>query len=92
MNRYNSLISQLYILVTIGRQRPSVCCASSLLSVAKDGRQPVSTNRDDGNSAVFQHQQVFRSRCGGRIPFAPSEADLCHFYQDIAHILEDEHL
>lgn len=91
MNGSNSLDSQLYILATIGRERP-VYRASSLPSVAEESQQPVSANQGDGNSALFQHRQVVRSGCGGGFPFALSEDDLCHFYQDIAHISKDEHL
>ena len=58
MNGSDSPVSQLHILVTIGRERPSVYHPSPLLSIAKDLQQPVPTNPDDGNGALFQHQQV----------------------------------
>lgn len=45
-----------------------------------------------GTSSFFQHQTVFRSVCGGGIPLAPPEGDLCHFYQDLTHASNAEHM
>lgn len=75
----------------LGQEGKALCSLAS--SLAQSLRQPITSIKPiEWEHCFFPAPAGIRSGCGGGIPLAPPEGDLCHFYCVITHTSNDEHL